>query len=285
MPLPSIRCGPRLLLIGLHLLSAVIQVALLFPFCGTPRRLRLRRTWSRQLLALLGIRVEPVADPRTRIEGGLLVGNHISFIDIYVINALFPCGFVAKSEVAAWPLIGWLSRHNDTVFMERGSLKAAHRTHRHIREALGAGHNVAIFPEGTTTNGDQPLPFHAALFQSAIDAAVPVHAIAISYHDASGAPSKAPAYIDDMSLMDCMVSTLSAGGLVARVALVRTFSPPLAPRRDLARLSHQAIATALAASPGFIRARPAAESDPTNRGENLSNDAAQPLRNQAAISP
>lgn len=276
---------PRLLLIGLHLFSAVIQVALLFPFCRVPWRLRLRRIWSRQLLTLLGIRVEPVGDPLTRIDGGLLVGNHISFIDIYVINALFPCGFVAKREVASWPLVGWLSRHNDTVFMERGNLKAAHRTHRRVLEALAAGRSVAIFPEGTTTAGDTLRPFHPALFQSAIDAAVPVHAIAISYCDANGAPSRAPAYIDDMSLIDCMASTLNAGGLVARVTLARTFSPPLAQRRDVARHAHQAIATALAAGSEFVRAPSLTESDPTNKAGNLSNNAAQPLRNQVAISP
>ncbi len=281
----SLTVRLRLLLVGLHLLSGVLQVALLFPLGGATWRQTLRRIWSRQLLTLLGIRVESVGEALAGIEGGLVVGNHISFIDIYAINALLPCGFVSKSEVARWPLIGWLSLHNDTVFIERGSRKAALRTHHTMLTALGAGRRVAIFPEGTTTAGDTPLPFHAALFQSAIDAAVPVHALAISYHDATGARSRAPAYIDDMSLVDCMVNVMQAGGLIARVRLAQSLAPPLANRRELAQRAHQAVATALTREPETAPAEPLRDLDPVNRGGKLPNEDAQHLRNEAAISP
>ena len=285
MPLPTPTVHLRLLLVGLHLLSGALQVALLFRLGGALWRERLRRIWSRHLLTLLGIRVESVADALAGIEGGLVVGNHISFIDIYVINALLPCGFVAKSEVARWPLIGWLSRRNDTLFIERCSRNAAHRTHQSVLEALGAGRRVAIFPEGTTTAGDRLLPFHAALFQSAIDAAVPVHALAISYHDASGARSGAPAYIDDIGLVDCMISVIQAGGLVARVTLAQSFPPPLPDRRALARRAHQAVAAALGREPELAPPVPLCHSDPSNSGGKAPNSAVQSLRNQAAISP
>jgi 1-acyl-sn-glycerol-3-phosphate acyltransferase len=271
----------RLLRIGLHLLSGALQAAVLFRLGGAPWRLRLKRAWSRQLLALLGIRIES-GDDLAGVESGLLVGNHISFIDIFVINALLPCAFVAKSEVGQWPLIGWLSRQTDTVFIERGSRKAAHHTHQQMRHAFDAGLRLAIFPEGTTTAGDTLLPFHGALFQSAIDAAVPVHAVALSYHDAGGARSEAPAYIGDISLIDCLTSVLQAGGLVARVNLAASFVPPLPDRRHLAHRAHQAVATALAFSREPLRT-PA--SDPWNRGQNPSDGAAQCLRNEAAMSP
>lgn len=251
----------RLLPVGLHLLYGVLQVAVLFPLGGNAWRQGLKRTWSRQLLALLGIRVALADDSLAGSEHGLLVGNHVSFIDIFVINALLPSAFVAKSEVARWPLIGWLSRRTDTVFIQRGSRKAAHQTHWQMVEALGAGRRLAIFPEGTTTAGDRLLPFHAALFQSAIDAAVPVHAIALSYHGANGVRSEAPAYIDDVSLQGCLLSVLQADGLVARVTLAARFVPPLADRRHLAHRAHQAVAAALARSA----------------------DSSQPLRNEAAI--
>lgn len=236
----------RLLLIGFHLMSGALQVALLYPLGGKAGRQRLKRAWSRQLLVLLGIRIDAAEDGLAGIENGLLVCNHISFIDIFVLNALLPSGFVAKSDVARWPLIGWLSRHNDTVFIERGSRKAAHETQRNMLAAFGAGKRLVVFPEGTTTAGDCLLPFHAALFQSAIDAAVPVHAICLGYHGANGLRSAAPAYVDDISLVACMTTVLAARGLTARVTLAARFEPPLADRRHLAHRAHQAVAAAQA---------------------------------------
>lgn len=253
MPPFSLFSGLRLLLIGLHLAHGALQAGLLFPLVGAPGRRRLTRAWSRQLLALLGIRVEAGSD-LAGIDAGLLAGNHISFIDIFVINAVLPSAFVAKSDVRRWPLIGWLCRRSGTVFIERGSRKAAHQAHGQMLAALAAGQRLAIFPEGTTTAGDRLLPFHAALFQSAIDAAVPVHALALSYRGRDGAPSAAAAYIDEISLIDCLISVLEAGGLVARVELAASYAPPLADRRHLAHHARQAVAMALAHGPDAIPA-------------------------------
>jgi 1-acyl-sn-glycerol-3-phosphate acyltransferase len=180
--------------------------------------------------------------------------------------------FVAKSEVAQWPLIGWLARRADTVFIERGSRKAAHLTHQHMLEALEAGRRLAIFPEGTTTAGDVVLPFHGALFQSAIDAAVPVHAVALSYHRADGTRSEAQAYVGDIGLMDCLLTVLRTPGLTARLSLAGSFTPPLPDRRHLAHHCHQAIAKSLAHP-----------SDPRNRGAIPFSGPGQPSRNEAAI--
>ena len=166
------------------------------------------------------------------------------------------------------------------MFIERGSRKAAHRTQQHMLQALAAGRRLAIFPEGTTTAGDRLLPFHAALFQSAIDAAVPVHAIALSYHGTDGARSTAPAYIDDIGLVDCLISVLRAGGLTVRVSLTASFAPPLPDRRHLAHRAHQAVAAALMQTPDH--ASPPGP-DPSKRAGNPSEGTAQPLRNEAAI--
>lgn len=250
MLLRPLFTGLRLLRVVLHLLLGALRVALLFRRADTARRQNLKRDWSRQLLALLGIRIAAGSDDLAGLGAGLLVANHISFIDVFVINAVLPAGFVAKSEVAQWPLIGWLARRNDTVFIARGSRKAAHQTQQQMLQALASGRRLAIFPEGTTTAGDHLLPFHAALFQSAIDAAVPVHALVLSYHGADGRRSTAPAYIGDLSLLDCLRNTVAAGGLVARLTLAASFAPPLPDRRHLAHRAHHAVATALARSHG-----------------------------------
>jgi 1-acyl-sn-glycerol-3-phosphate acyltransferase len=281
--MPILPARLRLILVGLHLLFGALQVAILFRHAGEPMRQRLKQTWSHQLLRLLGIRVEAPGDKLAGLKHGLLVGNHISFIDIFVINALLPSAFVAKSEVAQWPLIGWLARHAGTVFIERGSRKAAHLTHQQMLRGLATGRRLAIFPEGTTTAGDGVLPFHGALFQSAIDAGVPVHALAISYHGSDGAHSRAPAYIDDIGLLDCLSSILETGGLVARVTHATSFSPPLPDRRHLAHRAHQAIATALAKTIDAAPTPSAQAANPSNRGGKPFSPPLQSHRNQAAI--
>ena len=250
LPMPSLRpwlqTRLRLLRVGSHLLWGAALTLLLFPVASESGRMRLRSIWSRQLLEILEVRIEASVDIESGLEAGLLVANHISFLDIFVINAVSPAAFVAKSDVAGWPLIGWLAGRNGTVFIERGSRQAAHGARQAMLAALGRGERLAIFPEGTTTAGDRVLPFHGALFQGAIDARASVHALALSYHHADGSRSAAPAYTDDLSVMDCLQRILQARGLVARLSLAARFRHPLPDRRQLAHRAHQAVVTALA---------------------------------------
>jgi 1-acyl-sn-glycerol-3-phosphate acyltransferase len=116
-------------------------------------------------------------------------------------------------------------------------------------DVLAGGRRLVIFPEGTTTAGTEVLPFHGALFQSAIDAAVPVHALAIRYFDSRGGFSAAPAYIGDLSIADCLLNILASGGLRARLRLAESSPPPLPDRRHLAHRAHQAIAALLREDP------------------------------------
>ncbi len=266
------QAGLALLRVGLHLLYGALQVALLYPLASASRRQRLRSRWSLGLLGLLGIRIEGAEGIAPALEGGLLVANHISFVDIFLINALLPSAFVAKSDVAHWPLIGWLARRNDTVFIERGNRKAAQHAREQMLSALGNGQRLAIFPEGTTTAGDRVLPFHGALFQGAIDAAIPVHALALSYQDMNGIRSEAPAYIDEIRLIDCLRAILRTRGIVARVHCAASFRPPLPDRRHLAHHAHQAIAGVLGQTV-----------DPRNSGVKPFRGIEQPSRNEAAI--
>ncbi len=241
----SLYIGLRMARVALHLAEGAVRIALLFPFADARRRAELRRAWSLRLLRCLGIEV--AADPAlAQCAAGLLAANHVSFVDVFVINAVLPAGFVAKSEVARWPLIGWLCRHNETIFIERGSRRAAHGTQLHMIDALRSGRRVAIFPEGTTTRGDRLLPFHGALFQAAVDAGTPVCALTLRYTDANGRPSQAPAYVDDVSLLECLHAILASPGLVAHVAVAANLLPPFTDRRHLAHRAHGAIATSLA---------------------------------------
>lgn len=168
--------------------GAVVALTL-FRICGDRRRLLLKQTWSAALLDALGIEVE--ADLTHAVPGALLVANHISWIDIFVINAVMPSAFVSKEEVRHWPIIGWLAARNDTVFLRRGSRGHARIINEQVAAILGQGKHVAVFPEGTTTDGCSLLHFHAALLQPALAAGRPVLPAAISYWELDGQRSLA----------------------------------------------------------------------------------------------
>lgn len=181
---------------------------------------------------------------------GLLVANHISWLDIYAINAVAPTTFLSKDEVLHWPVIGWLAKRVGTLFLERGSRTAALRAKECLVAELRAGRLVGVFPEGTTGFGDHVMPFHAALFQSAIDAEVAIVPALIRYTDHLGRPSRATAYVGETSLWECMRSIVRASGQRVHIEFLPAVESAGADRRHLAHHSHQIISHALHASAG-----------------------------------
>jgi 1-acyl-sn-glycerol-3-phosphate acyltransferase len=216
-----------------------------FPFLTHRWQLALKARWSRQLFQALGVQLRVSGTP---IDGGLFVANHVSFLDIYAINALAPAAFVAKDEVRHWPLIGWLSARAETIFLERGSRSAAVRTKEQLVEQLRLRRRIGVFPEGTTSDGSSVQPFHGALFQAAIDAGVRVAPVAIRYTNAKGDLSLAPAYVGDTSLWQCFRAIVTSGGLTAHASFLPTLDATTADRRHLAHRAHTAIAHALTPS-------------------------------------
>lgn len=240
--------GWRLLRLGLHLLRGVLTVLLVYPLCGWPARHRLARRWAHALLALLGLRHEVVGGRFA--PGAMLVANHVSWLDIYAINAHSPCAFVSKAEVRGWPVIGWLAARNQTVFLRRGSRGHARLVNQEIATLLEAGNNVAVFPEGTTSDGQRVLPFHAALLQAAIEAGRPVQPVAIEYFSADGHRSLVPAYVGDQSLWQSIRAIVAARGLRVRLTVLAPIDTVGAVRRELSQTAQQRIAAVLAGSTG-----------------------------------
>jgi len=203
--------------LALHLTEGLLTVMTLHPFLAHSSRQGLRQRWSRRLLRLLG--VELAAHGATLERGSLLVANHVSWLDIFVVNAVTPSAFVSKSEVRGWPLIGWLAARNDTVFLRRGSRGHAKIVNAEIAALLEADINVAVFPEGTTSDGTQVLHFHAALLQPAIECQRPIQPLSLRYQGSDGHISVAPAYIGDMSLGQSILAIAAAPRLTARVEI------------------------------------------------------------------
>lgn len=239
-PYSRLRAVVRLLGVVLLLLQGLATVALAYPFCAEAARLALKQRWSARLLRVLGIKLKPQGE-MPRNGPGLIVSNHISFIDVFAINASMPSSFVAKADVRRWPLIGWLSRHTDTLFLERGSRNGAQRAREQMVEHLRAGKRVAVFPEGTTSNGDQVLPFHSAMFQSAIDATITITPLAISYTNADGTRSYTTAFIGETTLIECFWSIACADGTTVTTAVLPALSADSGDRRHLSAHAHRAI--------------------------------------------
>jgi len=220
------------------------------PFGADMTRLRLKTDVARRILAALGVELE--ADLSQAVPGALIVANHISWIDIFVINATLPSAFVAKEEVRHWPLIGWLAEKSDTVFLRRGSHGHARIINREIAEILGKGNHVAVFPEGTTTDGTHLLHFHAALIQPALAVGRPVLPLAISYWEADGSRSLAPGYVGDLSLMQCTLAIAGCKRLVARVTTCPVLGLAGEDRRQVAAAAREAICAATGLTPACI---------------------------------
>jgi len=138
---------------------------------------RVVTAWMKVLLFLFGIKVYVTGVP----VAGLLAANHISWMDILALDSIIASRFVSKDDVLHWPIIGLLPKWSGTFFLKRGSATAVSRLNVEIESALRSGSTVAIFPEGGTKDGRKVRPFFSALLQAAIDADVPVQAVAIRY--------------------------------------------------------------------------------------------------------
>ena len=188
-----------------------------FPRLSLEQREMQVQAWALQLLALWGIHVRVIGQP-VRAGPALLVANHISWLDILVIHAARFCRFVSKSDIRGWPVVGALATGAGTLYIERSRRKDALRMVHDMAQALKQGDVLAVFPEGTTSDGRDILPFHANLVQSAIAADAPVQPMSLRFVDArSGQMTLAPCYIGDDTLVASVWRTLTAPPIIAVV--------------------------------------------------------------------
>ncbi|MBL8804559.1 MAG: 1-acyl-sn-glycerol-3-phosphate acyltransferase [Planctomycetes bacterium] len=144
------------------------------------------RSWSRAACWGLAVHVTVVGEPPR--AGAFLVSNHLSYLDIPVLATQLHTVFVSKAEVAGWPLIGPGARAMGTIFLVRERKRDLPDVNRQIATALLRGDGVVVFPEGTSTKGDQVLPFRPSLLAPAAEGAHEVHPALLSYATAPGDP-------------------------------------------------------------------------------------------------
>ncbi len=200
-----------------HVFMGMWMIYFRFPqFTPEQREMRVQ-VWALHFLALWGIHLKVLGQPVV-CGPALMVANHISWLDILVIHAARHCRFVSKSDVRDWPLVGTLATGAGTLFIERNRRKDALRMVKDMADAMRNGDVVAIFPEGTTSDGRELLPFHANLIQAAIQADAPVQPLSIQFKDAqTGQISWGPCYIGDDTLLGSMWRTLKSPPILAVV--------------------------------------------------------------------
>jgi len=240
-----LRAFARLLRAVVHVVHGILIVLLRFRAYDTPRRVERIEWWSRKTLRLMGIALQ--VEGRPAAGGALMVANHISWLDITALHAVCPqARFVSKADVRAWPLLSRLVDAAGTLYLERERKRDALRVVHLMAQALASGDTVAIFPEGTTSDGRALLPFHANLLQAAIATDTPVQPVALRFSDAQHAISAAVEFIGDTSLVRSLWNVACGEGLTVHVRLLPPQPSSGIERRALAAQLRAAIGSALA---------------------------------------
>ena len=256
MPFGSHLRAARRLLLYLAFTLPLMPLQGVAVLLKLPLRKRLPRWYHRICLRILGFSV----DVRGQAVDGhprLFVANHVSYLDIMILGAQLPGSFVAKAEVKAWPLFGWLARLQETVFVERRARHSAGQRDE-IARRLQAGDDLILFPEGTSGNGERVLPFKSALFAVASDwgATHPLHVqpVSIAYTKLDGLPMGRYlrpffAWYGDMEMAGHLWQALALGRVTAQVEFHRAvFAADFASRKELAAFCQREAARGLAAA-------------------------------------
>ena len=240
----------RVPLLLLHIVLAVL-VAVFVTCLGRQRTMRdgreplthkAIRWWSVGLLRIFGLhprRVgEPLADPV------LFVANHTSWIDIVLLHSQRAVCFVAKAEIAHWPLVGWLAASGGTIFHRRGNNHSLSAVMQVMVERLRAGRAVAVFPEGGTGHAGVLKVFHARIFQAALDAEVPVQPVALRFAR-DGRRQVDAGFRERESFLGNFLRLLGSAPMDAEVHFLQSVPASPDARRKMAELARERIAAAL----------------------------------------
>jgi 1-acyl-sn-glycerol-3-phosphate acyltransferase len=241
----GLRAAWRLLRAVVHALHGLAIAVAGFESLPVERREALIRWWATKMLRVMGIELQ--VEGAASAGGTLLVANHISWLDIMAVHAVVPqARFVSKADVKHWPLLSRLVTAGGTLYLERERKRDALRVVHLMAEALSTGQTVAIFPEGTTSDGRTLLPFHANLLQAAIGAGSPVQPIALRYSDAVQAKSDAVEFVGATTLMRSLWQVANGERVVVHVTLVAPRDSANVDRRQLAQALRDDIAAQLA---------------------------------------
>ena len=187
----------------------------------------------------------------------MIAGNHVSWADVFVIGSVRHTRFIAKSEIRDWPLAGWLAEKSGTIFIRRARRHDTARINALVHDALADGECVALFPEGTTTEGDRLLKFHSSLFEPAVANGARVFPVAIRYEAPDGTPLPALAYVGELTFAQSLGLVIATRETVARLSFAEPIDAAGLTRQDVAAEARRRVASLLGLpNPGSAPGRP-----------------------------
>jgi len=221
---------------------AALLVLLTLPLLTVPlpRRAGAQRGYCRLVLRCLGVRVRLSGNPVRNLPGVLVVSNHTSWVDVFVIGAVVPGSFVARADLVDWPAIGLAARMMGVIPIERRSLRTLPPVIDAVAERLRGERTVVAFPEGTTYCGRHSGRFRPAVFQASIESGRPVQPVSLTYRHRDGRPSTATAFLGDDSLWASVKRTVGTRGTVVEL-VVGSLQLPGTSRRELAARCEAAV--------------------------------------------
>jgi 1-acyl-sn-glycerol-3-phosphate acyltransferase len=219
-----------------------------FPQLQQDERLSAIQHWASRILHILEVKVECNQLAPANFAG-LVVANHLSWLDVLVIQSLMPGVFVAKSEVRRWPLIGAMAQACKTIFVDRASARSAHAMVDSTVAAFEQGYTVVAFPEGTSSDGAEVGSFHANIFEGAIRARTDVQPLTLRYVDtATGMPAVAAVFTGEMTLLSSLRRVLGTSTIRTQVHFGNLIAAQGHSRKSLAQQAHRSIQSRLPAS-------------------------------------
>lgn len=244
----SFRRFLRFLRLAVHIFIGVFLTLL---FAGllrmsfdTPFYRGLVKWWLGRIPRIIGMQVTVTGEP---VEGAvLMVANHISWLDIALLGGVANPRFLSKAEVRNWPVIGWLADKSGTLFITRGKAGAAAQASATILQAMQGGRAVLLFPEGTTTTGNDVRTFHARLFAPVFDANVPVQPVALRYPGSDKLTNPLIPYVDHQSLINNLNAILGEKELNAEVHFLPLIYPQGLDRKNLAAQAEEQVRSVVA---------------------------------------
>ncbi len=210
----------KIILILIHLFIGTLFI-IFFPVINHKLKKLLIKRWSSLLLKIFKINLVVNNDLRKILskKNYLIVSNHISWLDIFVINSAYPVAFVAKQSISKWPILSWLVKGSETIFIDRKRITKIKVTLKEVENFLENKGSICIFPEGTSTDGSQLLNFKSNLLQTAINKNISVLPIAIQYLQNQNFCS-APAYYADLSLLDSIRNLIRFDNIEAKLTIL-----------------------------------------------------------------